>query len=199
MNRKISNILPNCLALKVTLVVFLICGASIPTLAANKTFESEFEKCLVNPGGLAVAAGGTWIITGGEVVVGLLTTAATTVWCAPMAGGAVSTDASSKASSEATNNKDQAAYRKAEQQRFVALTRDNLVRDMARGGGEYLTAMAYLEGCPVEVHVSFAKMTQRSFEQIIPQAEMDAEAMLHNLQLQIAKDPLLVAKCSSVS
>jgi len=196
MNRKISNILPNCLALKVTLVVFLICGASIPTLAANKTFESEYTLCVVQLGGLF---GGGFILAGGDAGAGLLTTAAFAAWCAPFAGGVVTTDGSSEASSEATNNKDQAAYRKAEQQRFVALTRDNLVRDMARGGGEYLTAMAYLEGCPVEVHVSFAKMTQRSFEQIIPQAEMDAEAMLHNLQLQIAKDPLLVAKCSSVS
>lgn len=196
MNRSNGNILPNCLALKVTLLVFLFCGASTPTLAANKTFESEYTECVLQLGGLY---GGVAIIVGGEVGAGLLTTAAFAVWCAPFTGGILTTDGSSEASSEATNNKDQAAYRKTEQHRFFALTRENLARDMARGGGEYLTAMAYLEGCPVEVHGSFAKMTQRNFKQIFPQAEMGVEDMLHNLELQIAKDPLLVAKCSSVS
>jgi hypothetical protein len=111
----------------------------------------------------------------------------------------LSMEASMKPSVEASSRGSHTANRKTEQQRFFALARDNLVRDMARGGGEYLTAMAYLAGCPVEVHGSFARMTQRSFKQIIPQAEMDAESMFHNLQLQIAKDPLLVATCSAVS
>ena len=68
---------------------------------------------------------------------------------------------------------------------------------MARGGGEYLTALAYLEGCPPEVHGSFAQMAQRNFGEIIPRAEMEIAAILHNLEAQIAKDPLLAPSCSS--
>ena len=166
------------------------------TSNTSTAFERGYTECVVQLGGFW---GGVWIIAGGEVGVGLLTTAAAAVICVPFAAGVVTTGASYEASTEASSNKDQAAYRKTEQHRFFALTRENLVRDMARGSGEYLTAMAYLEGCPVEVHDSFAKMTQRKFKLIIPQAEMDAEDMLHNLELQIAKDPLLVAKCSSVS
>lgn len=165
---------------------------------SSKSFDSEIDtaygKCAVG-----VAMYGLIPIIAGAAELGILTTVAGTVLCVPAAGIGVSMVLSGEASTEASSRKDQAAYRKTEQHRFFALTRENLARDMARGGGEYLTAMAYLEGCPVEVHDSFAKMTQRNFKQIIPQAEMDAEDMLHNLELQIAKDPLLVAKCSSVS
>jgi hypothetical protein len=166
-----------------------------------ETFGTDFKNHFTRCAGEVAMYGLLPIIAAGSdgVVIGLFTTVLGTVFCAPTAGAVATTEPSTKGSSEATSRKDQAAYRKTEQHRFFALTRENLARDMARGGGEYLTAMAYLEGCLVEVHGSFAKMTQRNFKQIIPQAEMDAEAMLHNLELQIAKDPLLVAKCSSVS
>ncbi len=104
-----------------------------------------------------------------------------------------------KQSVEASFRKSHAAYRKTEQQRFIVLTREHLIRDMARGGGEYLTAMAYLEGCPIEIHGNFAKMTQRNFMQIVPQTGMGVEAILHNLEVQIAKDPMLATNCHSVS
>jgi len=173
-------------------------SSSKSSKSSNSKYSKGYQQCV-----LKASSYGLIPIIFGVAELGILTTVAGTVLCVPAVGIGVSMDASMKpsvdASSEATTNKDQAAYRKTEQQRFFALTRDNLARDMARGGGEYLTAMAYLEGCPVEVHDSFAKMTQRNFKQIIPQAEMDAEDMLHNLELQIAKDPQLVAKCSSVS
>ena len=173
-------------------------SSSKSSKSSNSKYSKGYQQCVGK-----VSIYGLIPIISGVAELAILTTVAGTVLCVPAVGIGVSMDASMKpsvdASSEATTNKDQAAYRKTEQWRFFALTRDNLTRDMARGGGEYLTAMAYLEGCPVEVHDSFAKMTQRNFKQIIPQAEMDAEDMLHNLELQIAKDPLLVAKCSSVS
>jgi hypothetical protein len=100
---------------------------------------------------------------------------------------------------EASSRKNRAAYRNTEQHRFVALTGESLARDMARGGGEYLTTIAYLEGCPVEVHDSFAQMTRRNFSQIIPQAETKIAAILRNLDAQIANDPLLAAECNENS
>lgn len=91
------------------------------------------------------------------------------------------------------------AYHKIRQYRYVAITRDNLARDMARGGGEYLTAMAYLYGCPIETKDSFAQMTQRNFSHIIPQPDTDPETILINIEAQIAADPLLAAQCSGIS
>ena len=133
--------------------------------------------------------------TGGSADVGIFTTALGTFLCTTI----LITDNLFLASTRGSNRERSAAYRETEQYRFFTLTRENLARDMARGGGDYLTTMAYLEGCPVEVHDSFAQMTQRNFKQIIPQAEMDTEAMLHNLEAQMANDPLLAASCSGVS
>ena len=91
------------------------------------------------------------------------------------------------------------AYLKMQQYRFVSVTRDNLARDMAQGGGEYLTVMAYLQGCPIEIHDNFARMTQRNFNHIFPQPELEANTILSNLEGQLAKDPLLTNECKWVS
>ena len=38
---------------------------------------------------------------------------------------------------------------KFQQHRFTAIAKDNLVKDMARGAGEYVTALAHLQGCSI--------------------------------------------------
>lgn len=86
-----------------------------------------------------------------------------------------------------------------QQYRFVKITRDNLKIDMARGAGEYLTAMAYLEGCPREVHANFSKMVQLNFSDIFTQPLSDPETILINLEAQMAADPLLAARCSGIT
>ncbi len=166
-----------------------------PESSKSPSFEygRNYGECLGK-----IAIYGTFpIIAGGAdgAELSIFTTVLGTVICLPVVG----TVASMESSVEASSRKNHAAYRKTGQQRFFALTRENLVRDMARGGGEYLTTMAYLEGCPVEVHESFAKMIRRNFGQIIPQAETGAEVVLQNLEAQIARDPLLVANCHGVS
>ena len=69
---------------------------------------------------------------------------------------------STASTNEMTDDGD-TAYRKKQQYRFVKITKDNLAKDMARGGGGYVTAMAYLQGCPVEVHNDYAGMLQHNF------------------------------------
>ncbi|MFT5220435.1 MAG: hypothetical protein ACI87H_002577 [Gammaproteobacteria bacterium] len=148
-------------------------------------------RCFYESAGWGLVLGATV----GSADIGIFTTALGTFLCTTI----LITDNLFLASTRGSNRERSAAYRETEQYRFFTLTRENLARDMARGGGDYLTTMAYLEGCPVEVHDSFAQMTQRNFKQIIPQAEMDTEAMLHNLEAQMANDPLLAASCSGVS
>lgn len=92
-----------------------------------------------------------------------------------------------------------AAYIEMQQYRFVDVAHDNLAEDMAQGSGEYVTTMAYLEGCPSAVHDRFAQMAQRNFNRIFSQQEFDPEVILWNLENQIAADPLLKAQCSEVS
>ncbi len=165
--------------------------------STNSKFGRNYTRCL---GEMAIYGLLPIIAVGADGIgLGIFTTATGAVFCVPAAGMAVSMEASMKQSVEASFRKSHAAYRKTEQQRFIVLTREHLIRDMARGGGEYLTAMAYLEGCPIEIHGNFAKMTQRNFMQIVPQTGMGVEAILHNLEVQIAEDPMLVANCHSVS
>jgi hypothetical protein len=178
---------------------------SKPSRSSNSEFGMHYANCL----GKVAVYGVLPIIAAGSdgIKIGFYTSVLGTVFCLPMAGAIVTTepitkpsmDTSVKGSVEGSSRNNYAEYRNTDQLRFLALTRENLARDMARGGGEYLTTMAYLEGCPVEVHDSFAQMTRRNFRQIIPQAEMDAEVMLQNLEAQIVKDPLLASSCSGVS
>lgn len=86
-----------------------------------------------------------------------------------------------------------------QQYQFVAATRGDLARDIARGGGEYVTTMAYLEGCPSETHESFVKMAKRNYDRIFTQLELEPKMILLNLENQITADPLLAAQCSEVS
>jgi len=166
-----------------------------PSKSSHSEFGRHYTECL---GKISFVYGGAAIIAGAADLA-IFTTASAAVICVPAAGTVVTIEPTMKGSFEASSRKNQTAYRKTEQYRFVALTRENLARDIAHGGGEYLTTMAYLEGCPVEVHDSFAKMAQRNFRQIIPQAEMDTAAILDNLEAQIAKDPLLAFSCVRVS
>ena len=129
---------------------------------------------------------------GPDFLISLITTAPiTTTFCLLATPFVISTEVSS--------SEDEVAYQKLQQYRFVAVARDNLVKDMARGGGEYLSAMAYLQGCPAEVHNDFANMTQRHFNQIFPQPEMDTKTILLNLEAQIALDTKLAVQCSEIS
>jgi hypothetical protein len=72
---------------------------------------------------------------------------------------------------------------------FVEINRDNLAKDMARGGGEYIDAMAYLNGCPTEIHEQFARMTQTNFSQIFSEPNIQAETILSNKVTRI-KNPI---------
>ena len=102
-------------------------------------------------------------------------------------------------STELSSPEDKDAYQELQQYRFVRITRDNLKIDMARGTGEYLITMAYLEGCPAEIHDIFSKMAQRNFSRIFSQPKSNPTTILINLETQMAADPLLAAQCSGIS
>lgn len=86
-----------------------------------------------------------------------------------------------------------------QQYHFVAVVRENLAKDIARGSGEYVTTMANLEGCPSEAHDNFAQVAKRNYNRIFTQPEFNPEVILLNLENQIAADPLLASQCSEIS
>ena len=102
-------------------------------------------------------------------------------------------------STELSSPEDKVAYQELQQYRFVRINRDNLEMDMARGAGEYLITMAYLEGCPAEIHDIFSKMAQRNFSRIFSHPKSNPTTILINLETQMAADPLLAAQCSAIS
>ncbi len=82
---------------------------------------------------------------------------------------------------------------------FVKLNSDNLASDMAQGGGEYLATLAYMEGCPTEVHEKFSQMTQNNFHRIYERPDPDPEDILDIVGKEIRKDPLLSYKCTGTT
>lgn len=125
-----------------------------------------------------------------EMIVYSTSTLSMTTWC-------IFTSPAISTTTITVDNK--TAYLRMQKYRFVTVNRDNLAKDIAQGEGEYVTTMAYLEGCPTEFHDNFAQMTQHNFNQIFPKFEIGTETILLNLEAQIAKDPLLSAECSQVS
>lgn len=78
---------------------------------------------------------------------------------------------------------------------FVEVNHNNLLMDMARGEGEHLSALAYLYGCPIEVHEEYAQMAQHNFKQIFPSSQMESKNIVSNLESKIMKNPLLAKEC----
>lgn len=93
---------------------------------------------------------------------------------------------------------DRVAAIKFQQYRFTAIAKDNLVKDMASGEGEYVTALAHLQGCPIEIHSRYTEMTQLNFYQIFPSSQAEPKTILSNLYVEIMKDPLLAKECKWV-
>ncbi|WHZ17378.1 MAG: hypothetical protein OJF52_004230 [Nitrospira sp.] len=74
---------------------------------------------------------------------------------------------------------------------FVASTFDTLSEDMARGGGEHLTALATLMGVPAEQHMAFFAMTQQHYHALVQAGETSSVAVVKALQDTMTGHPVL--------
>ena len=82
------------------------------------------------------------------------------------------------------NEKKQAVYAEVNLQK--------LSKEMAQGGGEYLSAFATLMGCQNEAtKQAFFTTTQKNYESIFTTASIDSTTMLRNLRNVMAADPAL--------
>ena len=83
-----------------------------------------------------------------------------------------------------------------EQAAFAEVNFQDLKRNMATGGGEFLTSFASLLGCEDTAKPALAKMTQAKYESILPTEKTTAMEMLSGVKSQIKADPALAGSCS---
>ena len=69
---------------------------------------------------------------------------------------------------------------------------EKLSKEMAQGGGEYLSGLSTLVGCKDQAtRQAFFHLAQQKYERIIPNEKTDSSAMLRNLRAEMASDPVL--------
>lgn len=83
-----------------------------------------------------------------------------------------------------------------EQAAFAEVNFQDLKRNMAAGGGEYLSSFATLLGCDDSAKSSFASMTQTKYEAIFPTANTSPMQMLGAVKTEIKATPALANSCS---
>jgi hypothetical protein len=83
-----------------------------------------------------------------------------------------------------------------EQYAFVEVNFQDLKRNMAAGGGEFLSSFATLLGCEDTAKGSLAKMTQDRYESIVPTADTTPMQLLGAVKSQIKATPTLASSCS---
>jgi hypothetical protein len=83
-----------------------------------------------------------------------------------------------------------------EQAAFAEVNFQDLKRNMASGGGEFLTSFATLLGCEEVAKPALARMTQSKYESILPTEKTSPMEMLSGVKAQIKADPALAGSCS---
>jgi hypothetical protein len=83
-----------------------------------------------------------------------------------------------------------------EQAAFAEVNFQDLKRNMATGGGEFLTSFATLLGCEDAAKPALAKMTQSKYEAILPTEKTSPMEMLSGVKTQIKSDAQLAGSCS---
>lgn len=83
-----------------------------------------------------------------------------------------------------------------EQAAFAEVNFQDLKRNMAAGGGEFLASFATLLGCEDHAKPALAKMTQAKYETILPTEQTTPIQMLTGVKSQIKADAQLSQSCS---
>lgn len=83
-----------------------------------------------------------------------------------------------------------------EQAAFAEVNFQDLKRNMATGGGEFLSSFATLLGCEDAAKPSFARMTQTRYEALVPSAGTTPMQLLAGVKKEIKTSPTLSKSCS---
>jgi hypothetical protein len=83
-----------------------------------------------------------------------------------------------------------------EQMAFAEVNFQDLKRNMATGGGEFLASFATLLGCDEAAKPTFARMTQARYETIFSSAETTPVQMLSAVKTEIKSSKQLQGACT---
>ena len=83
-----------------------------------------------------------------------------------------------------------------EQAAFAEVNFQDLKRNMASGGGEYLNSFATLLGCEDSAKPALFKMTQTKLESILPSEKSSPIDLVVGVKAQIKSDARLAQSCS---
>jgi hypothetical protein len=83
-----------------------------------------------------------------------------------------------------------------EQEAFVESNLDNLERDMAAGGGEYLAAFATLLGCEESVQPELYSFAQNSYASVFPNDHTTAQQALYGFKVQASQNEAFARSCA---
>jgi hypothetical protein len=83
-----------------------------------------------------------------------------------------------------------------EQAAFAEVNFQDLKRNMAAGGGEYLTSFSTLLGCEESAKPTFFKMTQDKYESLLPTEKTGPLDMVVAIKAQIRSDARLANACT---
>jgi hypothetical protein len=73
---------------------------------------------------------------------------------------------------------------------FVASTFETISEDMAKGGGEHLTALATLMGIPAQHHRAFFALAQQHYRELVETGELSSVAVIKALQDAMTEQPI---------
>ena len=75
---------------------------------------------------------------------------------------------------------------------YAEVNFERLTKEMAQGGGEYLSGLSALMGCKDEAQrKAFYQLAQQKYERIIPSEKTDSAALVRNLRVEMSSDPVL--------
>jgi len=83
-----------------------------------------------------------------------------------------------------------------EQAAFAEVNFQDLKRNMATGGGEFLASFSTLLGCEDSAKATFFKMAQDKYESILPTEQTSPVQLVVGVKAQIKADPRLVNACT---
>lgn len=70
-------------------------------------------------------------------------------------------------------------------QAFVAMNFEAVKQSLARGEGEYVTALASLLGVPLEQHVAFAVLTRARYDALVPSEHTTPQELVAALSREL--------------
>lgn len=81
------------------------------------------------------------------------------------------------------------------QQAFAEVNFGDLKRDMAAGGGEFLTAFGNLLGCDGAAQPKLARVMQADYETLLPSVSTTPDQLVDAVHVRINADPELAGGC----